>query len=218
MLEKIPESIGESLHHQRAGIEHTVFHRLGRPAMPHIDVQSAAFSQGGSIPIEYTADGVGYSPPLRWRGVPFTTASIVLIVEDADSPTPQPLVHAIVVNMGVDDAELEEGAINSPGHEGFGLQVGRNSFLKQSWLPPDPPPGHGPHRYVFQIFALHTGEPFSQIPGRQELFDAVAARAVAGGYLIGKYGREQPVKAKSEQEETTEIEEQREPIAVGEPA
>src|ERR1700749_3489962 len=113
MLEKIPESIGESLAKQRAGMEATVFHRLGRPDMPRIEVQSA-FEPGGRIPVQYTADGAGYSPPLRWRGVPRTTASIVLIVEDADSPTPHPLVHAIVVNMGVDDAELAQGAINSP--------------------------------------------------------------------------------------------------------
>jgi hypothetical protein len=215
MFEKLPEDIGESLLNQRAGIENIVFHRLGRPTLPRIEVQSDAFSADGSIPVQYTADGLGYSPPLRWHGVPATTASIVLIVEDADSPTPHPVVHAIVVNLGVDDAQLEEGAINSPDHEGFALQVGRNSFLRQAWLPPDPPPGHGPHRYVFQIFALCTGEPFSQVPGRKEIFEAVQARAVAGGYLIGKYGREQHVKVKSDQEEAAEAEEQREPVAVG---
>ena len=215
MLEKLPVGLGESLQHQRAGIENIVFHRLGRTTMPRIEVQSEAFSHGGSIPVQYTADGLGHSPPLRWHGVPPTTASIVLIVEDADSPTPHPLVHAIVVNMGVDDAQLSEGAINSPDHQGFALQVGRNSFLQQSWLPPDPPPGHGPHRYVFQVFALHTGEPFSEVPGRQEIFEAVEARAVAGGYLIGKYGREEHVKVKSDQEAAIEAEAQSEPIAVG---
>jgi phosphatidylethanolamine-binding protein (PEBP) family uncharacterized protein len=133
--------------------------------------------------------------------VPPTTASIVLIVEDADSPTPHPLVHAIVVNMGVDDAELADGAINSPDHEGFALQVGRNSFLRQAWLPPDPPPGHGEHRYVFQIYALHSGEAFSEIPGRQEIFEAIKQRAAAGGVLIGTYGRDQKVETRSMQEE-----------------
>ena len=198
MLEKVPESVGEHLIRQRAGLENTVFHRLARPEMPMIEVASDAFKSDGLIPVAYTADGIGYSPPLRWRGVPPTTASIVLIVEDADSPTPHPLVHAIVVNMGVDDAELSEGAINSPDHEGFALQVGRNSFLRQSWLPPDPPPRHGEHRYVFQVFALHSGEPFSETPGRQEIFEAVNARALAGGYLIGRYGRGQTVRVNEE--------------------
>jgi Raf kinase inhibitor-like YbhB/YbcL family protein len=218
MLEKIPESLGASLHNQRAGIENTVYHRLGRPTLPRIEVRSPAFTPGSAIPIEYTADGIGYSPPLAWVGVPQSTASIVMIVEDADSPTPHPLVHAIVVNMGVDDAELEEGALNSPDHEGVGLQAGRNSFLKQSWLPPDPPPGHGTHHYVFQVFALHSGTPFSNVPGRQELFEAVTARAIAGGYLIGTYSREQSVKAKLMEGVAETEQEMEQPTWVGVPA
>jgi Raf kinase inhibitor-like YbhB/YbcL family protein len=217
MLEKIPESLGSSLHNQRAGLENTVFHRLGRPAMPRVDVRSAAFVPGGTIPTQYTADGHGLSPPLAWLGVPLNTASIAMIVEDADSPTPHPLVHAIVVNMGVDDAELQEGALNSPAHEGVGLQVGRNSFLKQAWLPPDPPPGHGVHRYIFQVFALHIGTAFSTVPGRHELFDAVKARTIAGGYVIGTYARAEKVKS-LQQEQIEEALEPMEPAAMGAPA
>jgi Raf kinase inhibitor-like YbhB/YbcL family protein len=217
MLENIPESVGASLHGQRAGMESTVYHRLGRPAIPRIEVRSSAFMPGGEIPIQYTADGIGYSPPLAWLGAPLNTASIAMIVEDADSPTPHPLVHAIVVNLGVDDAEIAEGALNSPDHEGVGLQVGRNSFLNQAWLPPDPPPGHGTHRYVFQVFALHAGTAFSNVPGRHELFDAVKARAIAGGYLIGTYGRALKVKSQ-QQEEIEDLQPPLEPALVGLPA
>jgi Raf kinase inhibitor-like YbhB/YbcL family protein len=213
MLEKLSDGVGESLQKVRAGLENIVFHRLGRPELPRLEVRSAAFAPGGSIPVQYTADGVGFSPPLAWSGVPPSTASIVLIVEDADSPTPHPLVHAIVVNMGVDDAELEEGVLNSPDHEGASLQVGRNSFLKTAWLPPDPPPGHGIHRYVFQVFALHAGDPFSQVPGRQEVFEAVEARAIAGGLLIGTYGREHKVRVSSEAEEVVPLRESEELLA-----
>jgi Raf kinase inhibitor-like YbhB/YbcL family protein len=215
MLENLPARIGDSLRAQRAGIENTVFYRLGRPQLPSIEVQSAAFRPGGPIPVQYTADGLGYSPPLRWRGVPPMTASILLIAEDADSPTPHPLVHAIVVNMGVDDAELQQGAINSPDHQGWALQLGRNSFLQRSWLPPDPPPGHGEHRYVFQIFALHSGEVFSEVPGRQEVFEAVTARALAGGYLIGTYSREQKVKSTSAEGEDGDVQEKLELVSAG---
>jgi hypothetical protein len=198
MLENLPATIGDSLRSRRAGIENTVFHRLGRPSLQRVEVQSVAFEPGGPIPIQYTADGPGYSPPLRWRGIPPSSASVLLIVEDADSPTPHPLVHAIVVNIGVDDVELPQGAINSPDHAGWALQVGRNSFLQRSWLPPDPPPGHGEHRYVFQVFALQSGKTFSEVPGRQEIYEAVEAYALAGGYLIGTYGREQKVRAVEE--------------------
>lgn len=199
MLEKLPGAICESLRGQRAGVDETVYYRLARNDLPRIDVLSAAFPSDGLIPVIFTADGPGFSPPLQWRNVPPQAESTLLIVEDADSPTLHPLVHAIVVNMEGGDAQLDQGAINSPDHEGWALQVGRNSFLRQSWLPPDPPPGHGMHRYVFQIFALQAGPPFSSVPGRQEIFDAVEARALAGGYLIGRYSREQRVKAEEGQ-------------------
>ncbi len=191
MLEKLPEGIGRALMHQRAGLEQIVFHRLAaRRAVAKIELSSWVFPNNGSLPITYTADGAGVSPPLEWHGAPADAASLALIVEDADAPTPHPLVHAIVVNLQGVDGFLAEGALNSPDHRGYGLEQGRNSFFQQSWLPPDPPPGHGPHRYAFQLFALRDGVAFSEVPGRHEFLEAVLDRADAAACLIGIYERE----------------------------
>ena len=54
-----------------------------------------------------------------------------------------------------------------------------------AWLPPDPPPGHGVHRYAFQLFALDVAPTFSATPGRDEVIDALRAHAIASGLLIG---------------------------------
>jgi Raf kinase inhibitor-like YbhB/YbcL family protein len=199
MLEKLPESVGEALLGQRAGLQQTVFHRIGANATAavRIEVASLAFGAGHPIPVKYTADGDGVSPPLEWHGVPSQAAGVAVIVEDADSPTPHPLVHAIVVNLETVENHLIEGALNSPGHQGVGLQTGRNSFLAHAWLPPDPPPGHGVHRYVFQVFALGAGAAFSQSPGRQELIDAIEQRAIGAGYLIGTYERTERIKVQA---------------------
>ena len=203
MLEKLPGALGEVLVEQRAGLEKTVFYRLKNAGeLPRIAVHSSAFRAGGTIPRKYTEDGDGLSPPLEWTGIDAAAASGVLIVEDADSPTPHPLVHAIVVDLDGGNGSIPEGALNSPEHTGLGLQTGRNSYLRQSWLPPDPPPGHGLHRYVFQLFALRSGPAFSQVPGRQELFDAISERALAGGYLIGTYERAERVPVKDTAEAT----------------
>jgi hypothetical protein len=123
----------------------------------------------------------------------------VVIVEDADSPTPHPLVHAIVVNLDPRESSLIEGALNSPDHAGIGLDTGRNSYLSHSWLPPDPPPGHGMHRYVFQVFALQ-GPVLSGGPGRQEVVQAIEERGIAAGYVIGTYERAERVKVSDRQE------------------
>ena len=186
MLEKLPDIIGHALHEVRAGLDQIAFNTLGlRTGMAAIEVSSLAFADHAPMPSRYTADGEGLSPPLQWRGLPAGTASVALLVEDADSPTPHPLVHAIVVDLPAGDGALAESALPSGEQPGSGLHVGRNSYLQAAWLPPDPPPGHGVHRYAFQVFALAAGEAFSETPGRDELLGALRQRALASGLLIG---------------------------------
>jgi Raf kinase inhibitor-like YbhB/YbcL family protein len=198
MLEKLPESLGHALVNQRAGMENVLYNQLFRQRQTgRLQVRSRAFVFNGRLPTRYTADGDGISPPLAWDDIPDGTTSIVLMVEDADSPTPHPLVHAIVIGLENADGSMEEGALNSPNHLGIGFDTGQNSFFKQGWLPPDPPRGHGEHRYVFQVFALREGRPFSSVPGRRVFIDVVLERAIAVGCLIGTYERAERVAAPS---------------------
>jgi Raf kinase inhibitor-like YbhB/YbcL family protein len=155
--------------------------------MGAIEVSSLAFVDHAPIPARYTADGDGHSPPLAWRGVPHAATEVLLLVEDADAPTPHPLVHAIVAGLPAEDGALPEGAL--AGGEAAEGEVGRNSYLRKGWLPPDPPPGHGTHRYVFQVFALGAGSALPATPGRDDVEKAVRERAIASGQLIGTYER-----------------------------
>ena len=188
MLEKLPDIIGHALRDMRAGMDQIVFNNSGlRSGMGALQVSSLAFADHAPIPERYTADGEGVSPPMQWSGVPANAASLVLIVEDADAPTPHPLVHAILVDLPPDDGSLPEGAID--GDKDDAVHEGRNSYLMTGWLPPDPPPGHGRHRYAFQLFALGAGEPFGGTPGRDDVVAAVRERGIASGCLIGTYER-----------------------------
>ena len=198
MLEKLPEAIGHALEHQRAGMEKILFNAQ-RPGaeLGLIEITSPAFAPKSQLPQRYTADGAGLSPPLRWRNVPANAVTLALIVEDADSPTPEPLVHGIVVDIDPRELGLVEG-IFSGQPEASPEKLGLNSYLMHGWLPPDPPPGHGVHRYAFQVFALSAGEPLSKSPGRREVAAAVRERAIAKGCLIGTYQREIPIKADEE--------------------
>ncbi|HEX4232939.1 MAG TPA: YbhB/YbcL family Raf kinase inhibitor-like protein [Caldimonas sp.] len=189
MLEKLPDAIGHALRDQRAGLDKTAFRSIDlRAGMAQIAVTSLAFVDHARIPARYTADGAGVSPPLQWSGVPGGAASLVVIVEDADAPTPQPLVHAIVVDLAPTDGALAEAALPSKDHDGSGVRVGRNSYLQAAWLPPDPPPGHGLHRYAFQLFALAGGS-FDGAPGRDAVIEAIREHGLASGCLIGTYER-----------------------------
>ena len=216
MLEQLPSALGHAMQGLRAGLDQTVFHAVDlRQGMGSIRLASLAFADHAPMPQRCTADGSGVSPPLHWTGVPSAATEVVLIVEDADSPTPQPLVHAIAhglptrrpddgasaaepkplrteeaVAAETGDGALAEAALSEVDELAPTVPMGRNSMLQTRWLPPDPPPGHGVHRYVFQVFALGPGEPISDHPGREALRVAVQQRGLASGCLIGTYERD----------------------------
>ena len=188
MLEHVPHWLGAALNGVRAGAERLSILREevgGAPAT--LKLASTAFADGGPIPERYTADGAGASPPLWWTGVPEDAAELALIVEDADSPLPQPLVHAIVIGLDGRDGSLAEGAIGADEAE---VDTGRNSYLTEGWIAPDPPTGHGAHRYAFQLFALSARSGLSGAPGRGALLDAIAGKVIAVGVLTGTYSRD----------------------------
>ena len=188
MLEKIPNAVGEALSGLKAGLEKTAFHAAFPDIPASLAVSSPAFADGSAMPARFTADGEGLSPPLTWSGLPAGTAAVVLLVEDAGSPTPQPLVHLIAWNLPPDLAQIGEGAVSDPG-AGTKFPLGKNSFLRAGWLPPDPPSGHGAHDYVFQIYALQQTLDLSDDPGRGALLKAMDGHVLGKGVLIGTYAR-----------------------------
>ena len=191
MLEGLPQAVGHMLRGRRAGLDRILFNRVSlRAGQAAIEVKSLAFADHAPIPVIYTADADGRSPPLQWTGVPAAATRVALIVEDADSLLPQPLVHAIVFDLPPGDMSLADGAIDPDGD--LGPRLGRNSMLGTGWLPPDPPPGHGPHRYAFQVFALAGGGRHRGRRGREALARAVRKHAIASGCLIGTYERLDP--------------------------
>jgi Raf kinase inhibitor-like YbhB/YbcL family protein len=190
MLEKLPSGLGHALKALRPGPEKLLMNdRAVTGAAAALTVTSPAFAEGAALPSRYTADGEKLSPPLAWSGVPDGTAAVVLVIEDADSPTPHPLVHAIVHDLKPGERQLAEGALPGPAGRGEARAMGRNSFLGAAYLPPDPPPGHGPHRYAFEVFALDARPTFAGPPGRGDLVGALRGHVIAKGGLIGTYER-----------------------------
>lgn len=186
MLEKLPRAIGHALQGLSPGIDATLFHADEFADVPDtMALRSDSFADGGPMPTRHSHDGEGVSPSLAWSGVPSGASELVILVEDADSPTPKPLVHAIVWGLDARDGSLPGGGIAADGQ----AETGRNSFLGTGWLPPDPPTGHGPHRYVFQIYALDRRLALSGTPGRGALVEAMRGHVVAKGALIGTYER-----------------------------
>ncbi len=192
MLEHVPHWLGAALKGLRAGVDKLVIAQPDLGSFTAIEVRSPAFANGARLPDRFTADGEGVSPPLFWTGVPDEAATLVLVVEDPDAPTPTPLVHAIMWGMPADVGQLIEGAIVADGAGGAAGDVGRNSYLREGWLPPDPPTGHGEHRYAFQLFALAPGVEVGDTPSRSDIVAAMRGRVLAAGVLTGTYSRGEP--------------------------
>jgi len=196
MLEHVPRWLGALMTNVRAGhsklaiVQEEVTRGAG-----FIDLSSPAFANGTRLPLRFTADGEGVSPPLVWGDVPEGTVSLVLLVEDPDAPAASPLVHALVWNLPPTERRLAEGEIVADGIGGpDGRDVGRNSYFLEGWLPPDPPPGHGLHDYVFQLFALSEVIDVDDNPGRSEVVSAISGRVLAAGMLVGNYSRDEPAR------------------------
>lgn len=190
MPEPLSEDVGRAMKGVRADADETIFDAPDFASAPvTIQVTSAAFEDGGTLPIRFTADGAGVSPPLAWTRVPADTGALVLLIEDADSPTPKPLVHTIAWNLPGQDGGLPEGGLPSKTSQGEDLAMGRNSFFKAQYLAPGPPRGHGPHRYYIQLFAVREPLGLQGEPELHTVVDAMTGGVTARGLLIGIYER-----------------------------
>ena len=191
MQTSIMRAIGHALRGVRPGPIMLATSRLSGGMGYSLRVSSPAFGDGQPMPVRFTQDGDSLCPPLHWDGLPPDTRSCVLLVEDADIPSFRPLVHLIVHSIPPDMSGFAEGEIplRLTGASPRGYACGRNTLGRPGWTAPTPPPGHGPHRYAFQVFALNGTPAFPYPPGRSMLMRTIRPYLVAQGRTIGTYER-----------------------------
>ncbi|GAB3805328.1 YbhB/YbcL family Raf kinase inhibitor-like protein [Humibacter antri] len=172
---------------------HTLAWDLPALAGPEtLDLTSPAFSNGEPIPPVHAAvraGGENLSPALAWTAVPPGTAQLLLIVEDPDAPTSTPYLHCLAL-LDASLGALDHGALNPPVSNG--VQMAR-SAAGDGYFGAAPPKTRGPHRYMFQLFALATPIRFEQgrKPRTMQLTDAIseAGEVLARSRLHGTYQR-----------------------------
>jgi len=147
---------------------------------------SPSFSEGGAIPKRHSGEGDNLSPSLSWSGLPPSTKSIVLLVEDPDAPSGT-FVHWILFNIPSGVNRLPEGLPETPDLPGIGRQ-GENDARTTGYFGPYPPPGK-PHRYFFKIFVLDR---MLELPAgctSPQLQKAMRECVLDTGSLMGTYRR-----------------------------
>jgi Raf kinase inhibitor-like YbhB/YbcL family protein len=112
-----------------------------------LEIASPAFSEGDTVPIQFTCDGDNLSPPLSWSGIPDDAEELRISLRDPDAPRGT-FTHWLVSGIDPSSSSVGQGAVPAGGSEEM------NSFGETGYGGPCPPPGDDPHRYVLIVEAL----------------------------------------------------------------
>jgi Raf kinase inhibitor-like YbhB/YbcL family protein len=177
----MPNPIGRALRNRRAGHHTLVWANPDLHAPENFELSSAAFDDGAPIPERHRGRlfGANISPALTWTTPPAGTTELVLIVQDPDVPFGKSATHALTVGIDPSLLGIPANALTNPSPI-RGLKHGRGALGHLGWAGPMPIPSHGPHSYVFQLFALNQG---LDLPEKFTLAHALQAMT---GHVIGR--------------------------------
>jgi phosphatidylethanolamine-binding protein (PEBP) family uncharacterized protein len=155
---------------------------------PLLALRSPAFNDRGALDRRHAGPGVGAnrSPELIWQALPSCATHWALVVEDPDVPLRRPSRHALAFGPA-SFQRLAEGELDQR-QAPTGVVLAPNGRGERTYLGPRPLPGHGPHRYVFQLFALDA-----MPPDASDCIDPrpwLRQHALAWGRLDGVYQRD----------------------------
>lgn len=164
------------------------------PSAPLFTLTSTDIQDGGTMPPPQLSKAFGVeggqdtSPQLSWTGFPKdTTKSFVVTCYDPDAPTVSGFWHWIMYDVPASVTSLETGCTTLPP----GAKLLKNDAGFTGFCGAAPPPGHGPHRYIFCVTAL----PIETLPIEESTSPAVChfnmfgAGVVGRAFLTATYGR-----------------------------
>lgn len=143
---------------------------VNKQQISNMKLTSPAFLDNQKLPVQFTCQGVGNSPPLEISEVPSQTQSLVLILKDPDAPS-GPFIHFTLWNIPPNASNIPEGSVPQ------GSVIGVNSIGKNFYFSPCPP--RGQHHYIFYLFALDTMLTIPPEAGAKEL------EQVMTGHILG---------------------------------
>jgi Raf kinase inhibitor-like YbhB/YbcL family protein len=138
---------------------------------------SSAFADGAAIPKQFTCEGTDGPPPLTIVDAPEGARSFAVIMDDPDAPNGT-FTHWLAYDIPAGRPELPATG-----------KTLRNGFGRDGYGGPCPPPGHGPHRYHFTVYAVDI--PTLPVRGdtRKALETALGEHTLGTARLTGRYER-----------------------------
>jgi phosphatidylethanolamine-binding protein (PEBP) family uncharacterized protein len=187
--------LGRLLKNRRAGDAHMAWNLPNLQGPELLTLTSRDFGDGRHMPPANAAKHIGgddLSPHLAWTPPPAGTAQLLLAVEDIDVPMAKPAMHCLAL-IDPSAGYLDAGALGAR-QPAAGVRLLR-STIGRGYHGPGPIKGHGPHRYVFQLFALGgpvVSAPEATQPDRERpraLLCGVTGPVLGRGRLTGVYER-----------------------------
>jgi hypothetical protein len=177
--------LGTLLHDRRPDERKHAWNQPNLSAPDTLEITSDDFTDGGTLATRHIGTRVGgenVSPHLTWGGAPAGSTELLLLIEDIDAPLgSSPAVHCLAV--------IDETALKTPHELPAGALARKNpapgvtllrSVIGRGYYGPEPLKGHGPHRYVFQVYVL--GDSLLNRQDRDALFKARPRRLLASVY------------------------------------
>lgn len=152
------------------------------PTKP-MTITSPAIDNGAIIPDRFSPNDANHSPALDFLDVPPQARSLVLIMDDPDSPHGV-FTHWVVFNIDPSFAGFRENQVPPSS------KIGRNSYGKAEYDGPKPP--NGEHRYFFRLYALDTRLGLGQGATRADVEHAMENHVIAKAELTGRYATPMP--------------------------
>jgi Raf kinase inhibitor-like YbhB/YbcL family protein len=143
-------------------------------------ISSPDFAEGARLEDRHTHPDDNVAPRLVISGVPDGAAELAIICHDPDAPLPDGFTHWTLYGIPAETTELGPDADEQ-------YHPGPNDFGETGYGGPEPPPGHGDHRYYFWIYALNR--PVDGTPSRRDFLDRYADAIIEQNRVVGVYAR-----------------------------
>jgi len=147
-------------------------------------LRSPAVADGGVLPVEFTGDGEGVTPPLEWSGAPAETRSFALIMHHLD-PTGKTKWYWTLYDIPAGTGALPRNAT------GIGT-LGGNSVNRRAGYAPPHSQGPGEKTYILTLYALASPLALavpSATASRDDLLAAMQGRTLATATMQVRYTR-----------------------------